>query len=157
MADHGDSSVDRLRQVKVKVILRPTVSQSVLVSGRPPSRTREQFFLFHGKSFKTFAFYIMGRPLSREDGYFTVSFQTLVPVLISSMGRVAKLRPQALGFLFVACSNSQGNCGGNLSRPHVVYGLLAALAAPDRASGRTKQKSLPLLLHAFVQFVCVGN
>jgi hypothetical protein len=46
----------RERIINVNVILRPTVSLSVYSGVRPPSRTRDQFFLnFHEKYFKIFA------------------------------------------------------------------------------------------------------
>jgi hypothetical protein len=55
--------------------------------------------------------------------YFTVSFETpnlegQVPVFISPRNRVAQLYPRAVGSLFVASYDSQGNGGGILSRLH---------------------------------------
>jgi hypothetical protein len=44
-----------------------------------------------------------------------------VPVFISPRNRVARLCPQALGSLFVASYDSQGNGGG--IRPHLHTGL----------------------------------
>jgi hypothetical protein len=48
---------------RVKLVLWPAVSQPVCPVIRPPFETCDQFFfLFHGNSLKTFAFFFLGAP-----------------------------------------------------------------------------------------------
>jgi hypothetical protein len=60
--------------VKLKVILRTTASRAVCPGIRPPSGSRDQvLFLFRENYLQTFADFILGRLLWREDGFVVYS------------------------------------------------------------------------------------
>jgi hypothetical protein len=70
-----------------------------------------------------------------------------VPVCISPRNRVARLHPQALGFLFVASYDSQGYGGGIRPRLHTGHSPVMAAGSRYIASARTAQKTpVPAIL-----------
>jgi hypothetical protein len=110
--------------VKVKVILRPTVSRSIRLGVRHPSGNRDQFFPFSLWLFLIeFRVCWCGGALSEEKSglYFSVfagthehsllslflrlpNLEGQVPVFISPSNRVAQLYPRALGLAFDKCA-----------------------------------------------------
>jgi hypothetical protein len=128
-------------QVQVKGMLRPTFNRPVWLGVGTHLRTMTRFLLL----WDICGLHIVGRPSWREDGSVISSYNSLsfsgpsptelmttshclvwdssnledqVPVFISHRNKVAQLYPRALGSLYVASYDLQGNDGGLLTSLH---------------------------------------
>jgi hypothetical protein len=120
-------------QLKVKVMLRPTVSWPVCLEIEHPCGTYDQIFITVRQlrifwcgalSLTRGRVTVAVGPRQRSHSILLSQIQDIsnlegqVPVFISPRNRVAQLHPQALGSIFVASLDSKGYGGGNLPRLH---------------------------------------